>query len=265
MDKAKDAIAARAKREAAILLGVDIEHLSAADSLRVDMVSALRLVIDHEQGSVLSGGQADLGKLNVAVASLIALLPGRELPEPVAADGGPNDPRTIMWETYSEMRRRGALAGEGLDGLKLTVERLKAENEQLKAALAGAPTPDEPGAKNLAVGANNLAVAGNVVPMRPSPTAENSAKSAEKSASAAPPPPAPPRACRIGETWSPERGYQPIPPRPTPPPPAAASTPRTAAPAPSFNYDDAMRYVRPDGSISPMPLGGGGRKYWGDV
>jgi hypothetical protein len=36
----------QARREAAILLGVDIEHLSAADSLRVDMVSALRLVID---------------------------------------------------------------------------------------------------------------------------------------------------------------------------------------------------------------------------
>jgi hypothetical protein len=35
---------AQARREAATLLGIDIEHLSAADSLRVDMVSALRLV-----------------------------------------------------------------------------------------------------------------------------------------------------------------------------------------------------------------------------
>jgi hypothetical protein len=44
------------------------DHLSAADSLRIDMVSAPeRLVIDHEQASVLSGGSADLGKLNVAV------------------------------------------------------------------------------------------------------------------------------------------------------------------------------------------------------
>jgi hypothetical protein len=34
----------QARREAATLLGVDIDHLSAADGLRVDMVSALRLV-----------------------------------------------------------------------------------------------------------------------------------------------------------------------------------------------------------------------------
>jgi hypothetical protein len=57
----------QARREAAALLGVDIDHLSPADGLRIDMVSALRLVIDHEQATVLSGNQADLGKLNVAV------------------------------------------------------------------------------------------------------------------------------------------------------------------------------------------------------
>ena len=49
--------------------------LGLGSSLRVDMVSALRLVIDSEQASILSGGSADLGKLNVAVQSLIALLP----------------------------------------------------------------------------------------------------------------------------------------------------------------------------------------------
>jgi hypothetical protein len=37
--------------------------------------------------------------------------------------------------------------------------------------------------------------------------------------------------------------------------------PAVAKPAPSFDYADAARYVRPDGSISPAPLGGGGRKY----
>src|SRR6202047_5109943 len=72
----------QARSEAAALLGVDINNLSPADGLRIDMVSALRLVIDHEQATVLSGNQADLGKLNVAVQSLIALLPGRELPAP---------------------------------------------------------------------------------------------------------------------------------------------------------------------------------------
>jgi hypothetical protein len=43
----------QARGEAATLLGVDIDHLSAADGLRVDMVSALRLVIDSEQASIL--------------------------------------------------------------------------------------------------------------------------------------------------------------------------------------------------------------------
>ena len=47
----------QARREAAALLGVDIDHLSPADGLRVDMVSALRLVIDAEQASVLSGSR----------------------------------------------------------------------------------------------------------------------------------------------------------------------------------------------------------------
>ena len=99
------------RREAAILLGVDIEHLSAADSLRIDMVSALRLVIHHEQASVLSGGSADLGKLNVAVQSLIALLPGRELPVPAA---NRPDPRQAMWEIYKQMRERGEIGLKAL-------------------------------------------------------------------------------------------------------------------------------------------------------
>jgi hypothetical protein len=50
------------------------------------MVSALRLVIDSEKAGILSGGSADLGKLNVAVQSLIALLPNRELPESASSD-----------------------------------------------------------------------------------------------------------------------------------------------------------------------------------
>src|SRR3984893_10191127 len=94
----------QARREAAALLNVDVDHLSPADGLRVDMISALRLVIDAEQASVLSGGSADLGKLNVAVQSLIALLPGRELPEP---ESQREDPRQVMWRIYSEMRARG--------------------------------------------------------------------------------------------------------------------------------------------------------------
>jgi hypothetical protein len=139
---------AQARREAATLLGVDIDHLSAADGLRVDMISALRLVIDSEQATVLAGGSADLGKLNVAVQSLIALLPGRELPAPASSRP---DPREAMWKIYSEMRARGAQFGLGYDGLKLKVEALEAELArkdaqiaELQAASATAPSPQPP-------------------------------------------------------------------------------------------------------------------------
>jgi hypothetical protein len=139
----------QARREAATLLGVDPENLSAADGLRVDMISALRLVIDSEQAAVLSGNQADLGKLNVAVQSLIALLPNSKLPEPAPVDGGPSDPRQIMFENYKRQRERAAQFGQGYDGLKLTVERLQSElaNKdariaELEATLAGSvPLP----------------------------------------------------------------------------------------------------------------------------
>jgi len=147
----------QARKEAAELLGVDVERLSPADALRCDMIASLRLVIDAEQSAVLSGNQADLGKLNTAVTSLIALLPNRELP---AQEANEPDPRTIMWQTYLGMRRRGALAGEGLDGLKLTVERLQAENAALKAQLAGLPAP--------AATAEPAPAPDNVVPLRAS-------------------------------------------------------------------------------------------------
>jgi hypothetical protein len=125
----------QARREAAILLGVDIEDLSAADGLRVDMVSALRLVIDHEQASILDGGAADLGKLNVAVQSLIALLPGRELPAPESQHG---DPRVEMFKIYKQMRERGEIglkpdAGQ-VEALQDEVATLKAEIAELKGA-----------------------------------------------------------------------------------------------------------------------------------
>jgi hypothetical protein len=129
----------QARREAAALLNVDIDHMSPVDGLRVDMVSALRLVIDAEQASVLSGGSADLGKLNVAVQSLIALLPGRELP----AESQHGDPRVKMFEIYMQMRERGELSLKALPegGADARIAELTHENERLRARLAGGPAP----------------------------------------------------------------------------------------------------------------------------
>jgi hypothetical protein len=125
----------QARSEAAALLNVDIEHMSPADGLRVDMISALRLVIDHEQASVLSGGSADLGKLNVAVQSLIALLPGSELPAPERDDHP--DPRKEMFRVYMEMRTRGEVPPEG--HFQHRIGELEAENAELRARLGLAP------------------------------------------------------------------------------------------------------------------------------
>jgi hypothetical protein len=97
---------------------------------------AVRLVIDSEQASVLDGGSADLGKLNVAVQSLIALLPNRELPKPERDAPSRADPRAAMWRVYSEMRARGAAGFEGYDGKVKQVEALQARVAELERELS---------------------------------------------------------------------------------------------------------------------------------
>jgi hypothetical protein len=169
---------AQARREAAVLLGLDVERLGPADVLRVDLVSSLRLVVDAEMGSVLSGNSADVARLNVAVASLIALLPGQKLAEPAPAEGGPSDPRQIMLRTYMEMRRRGEAADptSTFEGRMAEIERLRARVADLEAQLAerfAASVPPPAG--------------DNVVTLRPT-----NERTAERSAAATPPKPAPP-------------------------------------------------------------------------
>jgi hypothetical protein len=151
----------QARREAAILLGVDIDHLSPADGLRVDMVSALRLVIDHEQSCVLSGGSADLGKLNVAVQSLIALLPGRELPAP---ESQREDARVVLWNIIKEGRDRAALGFEGYDGKCKQIEALQAEVAALKARLGLTPALPDVTGRQVGTSGNLKTVITNITP-----------------------------------------------------------------------------------------------------
>jgi hypothetical protein len=101
----------RARRESAELIGLDAEHLSPADTLRCDMISALRIVIDSEQANVVDGGRADLGRLVVATEYLIKLLPARQLESPPPTRG---DPRQVMWEIYKQMRERGEIGLKAL-------------------------------------------------------------------------------------------------------------------------------------------------------
>jgi hypothetical protein len=99
--------------------------------------------------NVLSGGSADIAKLNIAVSSLIALLPGRELP---AAEQEREDPRQVMWKIYKQMRERGELHLKALpsdEGLRAKITALESENAQLRARLGLASAgvragPDNP-------------------------------------------------------------------------------------------------------------------------
>jgi hypothetical protein len=128
---------AKTRREAAELLGLDpARPMCPADSLRVDLVSTLRLVIDAAGETVLEGGTADIGRLVGAVEQLTRLLP-----KAATAPVQPRDRwRSEMLRAYFATRERAAQAGQGLDGLQRENERLRAELERLKAA----PTPAEP-------------------------------------------------------------------------------------------------------------------------
>jgi hypothetical protein len=174
----------RGRREAAALLGLgDVDRLSPADTLRCDLIATLRLVIDDAGATVLAGSSTDLARLITATESLIALLPGKALPEPAAPEGGKSDPRQIMLETYLEMRRRGEFADpmSTREGCLAEVERLRARVAELEAgaensALDVANPNENSGGKSGS--AENSALAPNVVPL-------------SRSAPAAPPTPAP--------------------------------------------------------------------------
>jgi hypothetical protein len=164
---------------ASMLNYADLNNLSAEQATRLDIATALRLAVDDQSGKLARGETADVSKLLSASEALAKLLPPlREPPPPTNRE----DPRDYMWRTYSEMRARGALHGEGLDGLKLTVEKLQAELAakdarigELEAALAGSvPLPpnavklrnDNPGSR-----APSSRPAGAATPAAPPPPA----------------------------------------------------------------------------------------------
>jgi hypothetical protein len=179
----------KARIETAKLLGYgdDLETLTAEQSTRLDIACALRIALDDQAAKVLRGESADVAKLLSASEALAKLLPAAVLASPPPAADAP-DPRETMWRTYSEMRARGALHGEGLDGLKLENERLRARVAELEAGAANA-APDVANPNENSGGksgsAANAALAPNVVQLR-----DNSGRPA--AAPAAPPTPAPP-------------------------------------------------------------------------
>ena len=157
--------AERSAREACELLGLGNEpgRLCPADRLRVDLVSTLRLVIDHAGEAVLAGGAADLTRLVGAVDHLTKLLP-KAATEPVSHRA---DPRKALLEMILQMRDRDEIADTAAEpSLRSRIAELEAENAKLRAAARAAP-----GAAP--VEAAPAAAANNVVslPRAPAPAA----------------------------------------------------------------------------------------------
>jgi len=135
--------ALEARREAAELLGLDLGRpICPADNLKVDLVLALRRVIDAASESVLDGSSVDISRLVNAVDTLTSLLPKKEL-----AQREDDDWRERLWTMYKTGRDRAAAAGQGYDGVVATNEKLTAEIEALRAELAAlrGEAPPEPG------------------------------------------------------------------------------------------------------------------------
>jgi hypothetical protein len=120
----------RSREEAALLLRLDPQNLSASDALRCDLIATLRLSIDSAQADALEGRAADLGRLIVATESLVKLLPS----EPPKLASSRVDPRETMWQTYKAMRDRGELFFQKTERAQLLDEiaALRAENAQLR-------------------------------------------------------------------------------------------------------------------------------------
>jgi hypothetical protein len=125
--------AERAAVEACELLGFGNEpsRLCASDRLKVDLVSTLRLVIDHAGQVALEGGTADIGRLVGAVEQLTKLLPktATEAPSHRA------DPRKALLEMILQMRDRDEIADRAEEpSLRDRIAVLEAENLTLRAA-----------------------------------------------------------------------------------------------------------------------------------
>jgi hypothetical protein len=212
-----DFLAARA--ESCRLLGLNPDDLSPHEMIRCDLLTVLRLWLDGSQSALLSGGTADPVKI-LAVADVL----GKLVPEPEHKSRG-EDPREIMWQTYKQMRDRGAAFGQGYDGLVLKVKALEAELAikdariaELEATLAGS-VPLPPNAVKLRDNPGRACAAAPAAPPKPEL-----------------PPPAAASAPVLGELVM------------------------VVDASPQEPWRD---YIEPTGEIRSTPFGGG--KYWGPV
>jgi hypothetical protein len=126
---AAPSIYAKARADVASMLRYDSDNLSAEQATRLDIATALRVLLDNQTGKLLRGESLDARELLMASDALAKILPS--LAEP-PSESHP-DPRLEMWRIYSEMRARGEI-GRPDD----RVAELEAEIASLKAQLTDA-------------------------------------------------------------------------------------------------------------------------------
>jgi hypothetical protein len=153
------AIYMKARADVAAMLGYDVDALSPEQATRLDVATALRVLLDNQSARLVRGESLDARELLMASDALSRLLP--PLREPPPASNAP-DARQIMWETYKRMRDQGAQFGIGYDGLKLENERLRAELAALKGGV-GEPECSV----NATFDEAEASVPGNVVKLSP--------------------------------------------------------------------------------------------------
>jgi hypothetical protein len=127
----------KARSDVCGMLGYDLDNLSAEQSVRVDVATALRVLLDNQSSRLVKGETLDARELLMASDALSRLLP--PLREPPSEPR--EDPRAVMFRIYMEMRSRGEVPPEG--HFQHRINELEAENAQLRAALGVAPALPE--------------------------------------------------------------------------------------------------------------------------
>jgi hypothetical protein len=131
----------RLRRETAVLLHLDIDNLSPAEALKLDLTATLRIAFDDLLGQQMSGQPINLEKLLALAEKLEHLLP---LPEEARPQ---RDDARMKLQALID----GARAAREYDverGVCSECERLAAENTALRSMLnfarAGSRHPDQP-------------------------------------------------------------------------------------------------------------------------
>jgi hypothetical protein len=113
----------RARADVAAMLGYDLDNLTPEQATRLDVSTALRVLLDNQSARLCRGESLDARELLMASEALSRLLP--PLREPVP-DTNREDPRAYMWRTYLDSRRRGELAASMVASHLSPQQRLEA-------------------------------------------------------------------------------------------------------------------------------------------